>query len=185
MDSKVLIKTYLESKVVMKGDYPYFINPISDGNPAMTKDLLDEVTDDIISISDLDCDLILAPEAMAIPYAAVMTVKTGIPFQIIRKRGHGLSNEIAFEKSTGYESSQMFLHDIPRGTKAVLVDDVISTGGTLKSIVKNLRDNGIIITEIIAILNKSDDIDALSADIGIPIRSLIRVSVIDGKPVVL
>ncbi len=184
MDKGLIERYYLESKVVMKGDYPYFVNPISDGNPAITKELLDQITDCIIESSKLDCDVILAPEAMAIPYGAVLTMKTGIPFQILRKRGHGLPDEISFEKTTGYEGSRMFMNGIAAGTKAVIVDDVLSTGGTLKAMVKALREHGIVITEVIIILDKSIDKDAISAEISVPIRSLLKVGVKDGKPVI-
>ena len=94
MSKDRIIRTYLDSRMVMKGNYPYFVNSVSDGNPRITKELLDEITDNILKISDLDCDLILAPEAMGIQYAAALTIRTGIPFQVIRKRGYGFPDEI-------------------------------------------------------------------------------------------
>lgn len=183
MRCEQLERCYLDSKIVMKGDYPYFVNPISEGNPAVTKGLLEEITDSIIEISDLDCDIILTPEAMAIQYGAALTLRTGIPFQIIRKRGTGLPDEISFEKRTGYEGARMYISSIPEGSKVAIIDDVLSTGGTLRSTVKALREHGMIVTEIIIILNKSDNDKALSEELGIPIRVLLNVGVRDGKPV--
>ena len=183
MSKTNLEKAYLESKVVMKGDYPYFVNPISDGNPAITKELLDEITDLIVENVDLDCDVFLAPEAMAIPYGAALTIRTGIPFQIIRKRGYGLPGEITIEQRTGYGGSTMHLNSIEKGTKAILIDDVISTGGTLVATVKTLREAGIIVDKAVIILNKSEDISALAEKAGIEIFTLIDVEVRDGKPV--
>jgi len=185
MDNKLLERCYLESKVVMRGDYPYFVNSVSDGNPEMTRELLEEITDNIISVADLDCDLILAPEAMGIQYAAALTLKTGIPFKIIRKRAPLLDDEILFNTSTGYSKSEMLLSSTEPGTRVAIIDDVVSTGGTLKGLVKVLRDNGIVVTEIIAIYNKSKDLDALAREMGVPIRFLLKVAVKDGKPVIL
>jgi len=184
MERSVLERVYLESAVVQKGDYPYFINSISDGNPPVTKELLDEITDRFLSLGDLDCDIILAPEAMGIQYAAALTLRTGIPFQVIRKRGHGLPGEIAFHKDTGYEGSEMYMNFVEPGTRAILVDDVISTGGTLKATVRTLREHGIVIDEALIILNKSSDISSLMDEIGIRIRTLMDVAVRDGRPVI-
>ncbi len=184
MGKELISRAYLESRVVMKGDYPYFINPISEGNPSISKELLDEITDNIISICDLDCDIILAPEAMAIQYGTALTLRTGIPLQIIRKRGHGLEDEISFSKSTGYGESRMFLSGIKSGTKVFLIDDVLSTGGTLRSIAASLGQHGITITEIVVILNKSSDKYQLSQELGIPIRSILDVGLEGIKPVI-
>ncbi len=183
MERTNLEKAYLESAVVMKGDYPYFINSICDGNPPITKELLDEITDLVVENVDLDCDVLLAPEAMGIQYAAALTIRTGIPFQVIRKRGFGLPGEICFQQRTGYGYSSMYINFIQKGTRAILVDDVISTGGTLIATVKTLREAGIEIDKAIIILNKAKDISALAEEAGIEIFALIDVAVSDGKPV--
>jgi adenine phosphoribosyltransferase len=167
----------------MKGDYPYFINPISDGNPPITKDLLDEITDLVVENVDLDCDMFLAPEAMGIQYATALTIRTGIPFQVIRKRGFGLPGELSFQQRTGYGNSTMFLNYVQKGAKAILIDDVISTGGTLVATVKALREGGIQVDKAIIILNKAKDIDAIAKEAGIEIYTLLDVAVTDGKPV--
>ena len=184
MDTSLIRDTYLDSSIILKGDYQYFLNPISDGNPRITKELLEQITDCIIEISDLDCDVILVPEAMAIQYGAALTMRTGIPFQIIRKTGTGLPDEISFSKKTGYGESKMYLHGLGPGTRVCLVDDVLSTGGTLRSMVKALREKDIIISEAIMILNKSTSVDSLSKDLNIPIRTILDVGVEDGRPII-
>ena len=136
-------------------------------------------------MGDLDCDVILSPEAMGIQYATALTIRTGIPFQIIRKRGHGLPGEIAFNKSTGYGKSEMYLNFIEKGTRVVILDDVVSTGGTLKAIARILRENGIVVQEAIIVLNKCPDIRALERETGMRIRTLIDVAVRDGRPILL
>jgi len=174
---------YLNSSVVMKGDYPYFINAISDGNPPVTKELMDEFVDRVLEKTDIDCDVILAPEAMAIQYATALTVRTGVPFQIIRKRKQGLPGEIVFDQSTGYSKSQMYINFLKSGTRVVIVDDVLSTGGTMRAIVNELRRNGIIVEKAIIVLNKSNDAQSLAKELGIELVTLLDVAVKDGKPV--
>ena len=184
MEDRLITEAYLNSKIVMMGDYPYFVNTISDGNPPMTRDLLDEIVGGFQRLSDLDCDVLLAPETMGIPYGAALTMRTGIPFQIIRKRRLGVEGEVAIEKTTGYETSTMYVHGLEKGSKAIIVDDVVSTGNTLKALVEVLRKNEVEIEEALIVLNKCRDISVLEKEIGINIRTLIDVSVEDGKPVI-
>ncbi|AMK14342.1 adenine phosphoribosyltransferase [methanogenic archaeon mixed culture ISO4-G1] len=184
METRNIEKAYLDSKIVMKGDYPYFINSISDGNPPVTRELLDEIVGGFQRLADMDTDVYLAPEAMGIPIASALTMRTGVPFQIIRKRGHGTPGEIVITKSTGYETSKLYVSSIEPGTKVILVDDVLSTGGTMEATVKALRDHGIIVERALVVLNKSPDIEAFSKKIDLEICSLIDVGVEDGKPVI-
>ncbi len=184
METRNIEKAYLDSKIVMKGDYPYFINSISDGNPPVTRELLDEIVGSFQRLADMDTDLYLAPEAMGIPIASALTMRTGVPFQIIRKRGHNIPGEIVITKSTGYETSKLYVSSIEPGTKVILVDDVLSTGGTMEATVKALRDHGIIVERALVVLNKSPDIEAFSKKIDLEICSLIDVGVEDGKPVI-
>lgn len=184
METRNIEKAYLDSKIVMKGDYPYFINSISDGNPPVTRELLDEIVGGFQRLADMDADVYLAPEAMGIPIASALTMRTGVPFQIIRKRGHNIPGEIVITKSTGYETSKLYVSSIEPGTKVILVDDVLSTGGTMEATVKALRDHGIIVERALVVLNKSPDIEAFSKKIDLEICSLIDVGVEDGKPVI-
>lgn len=184
METELIKKAYMDSLIVMKGDYPYFVNSISDGNPAVSRDLLDEIVGGFQRLSDLKCDIFLAPEAMGIPIAAALTMRTGIPFQIIRKRKSGTPDEIEFEKSTGYDKSNLYLHHIEPGTKVIIVDDVISTGNTLKKTVQTLRNAGLIIEEVLIVLNKSLNIEDLEKEADVRVHTIIDVSVINGKPVI-
>lgn len=180
---KLLEKSLSESPVVEFGDYPYFVNPVSDGVPYMDPELLEEVVDGIIEVSELDCDLILAPEAMGIPLAVGVSLRTGIPYSIIRKRRYGLPGEISLDHSTGYSRSPMYINGLIEDNRVMILDDVVSTGGTARSIIVALKASGITVTEICAVFNKSPDIHALSMDLGVPIRHLVTVEMRDGKPV--
>ncbi len=185
MRTSNLRKSFLEGPVVDMGGYPYFVAPLSDGAPRIDKALLDEVIDGIIEVSDLDCDVILAPEAMGIPLATGLTLRTAIPFLVIRKKSYGLPGEIRISSRTGYSESSMFVNGVSPGDRVAIVDDVVDTGGTLRATVRALKDAGIVVTEFITVYNRSKDIDALSKEIGVPIKWLLRVGTEDGRPVVL
>lgn len=181
----LLTRSFLESPVVDLHGYPYFVNPVSDGIPHMDRDLLEEIVDGIVSVADLDCDRVLAPEAMGIPLAVGVTLRTGIPYSVIRKRSYGLPGEIGLDQTTGYSESPMYINGILPGDRVALLDDVISTGGTVRAIVSALRSAGAVVTEVVAVFSKCTDIPGLESDLGVPVRHLLRVSSEGGKPRVL
>ena len=181
----LLESSFLSSPVVDLDGYPYFVNPVSDGIPCMTRELLDEVVDGIVSVADLDCDIVLTPEAMGIPLAACITERTGIPYSVIRKRRYGLPGEISLDQRTGYSHSPMYVNGVGPGTRVAVVDDVVSTGGTLKAIVGALGDAGVVVTEVVTVYSKQRDLSGLSAELDVPVRCLLAVSSSGGVPCLL
>ena len=88
------VKKSLESSpIVKKGEYNYFVNPISDGVPAMNPLMLRELALAVHKYADLDVDKIVAVEAMGIHLATALSLATDIPFVVIRKRQYGLPGE--------------------------------------------------------------------------------------------
>ena len=156
-----------------------------DGVPSVDPDMLAEVADEMVRIGDFDCDLILAPEAMGIMYAAAVSERTGIPFSVVRKRRYGLEGELPVSVNTGYSHSEQCINGVTAGMRVVIVDDVVSTGGTLKAIVGALRDAGVVVTEVVTVYSKQRDLSGLSAELGVPVRCLLAVSSSGGVPCLL
>lgn len=173
------------SPVVRFGEYDYFVHPVTDGIPIMEPDLLEEVIDHICRICDFDCDVIVGVEAMAIPLMAPLSLRTGVPYNIIRKRRYGLPGEVSVKQITGYSSKDLYINGISRGDRVVIVDDVISTGGTLKALVEALKAIGAEIEDIIIVVEKTDRKAALERELDVIIRTLVKVEVQDGKLIVL
>ena len=174
-----LTEAFLNSPVVDMNGYKYFINPVSDGIPRTDSELLEEIVEGMVERSDRDYDIILAPEAMGIPLAVGISLRTGIPYSVIRKRRYGLEGEIALDQSTGYSKAPMYINGVKPGDRVAIVDDVVSTGGTLRAVVDALGSEGVTVSEISVVFNKSEDIDSISRELGVPIRYLISVGVTD------
>tara|TARA_B100001142_G_scaffold327050_1_gene383796 strand:- start:210 stop:788 length:579 start_codon:yes stop_codon:yes gene_type:complete len=172
--------------VIWKGDYPYFIHPITDGVPRLDPLVLKAVTDLCETAIEWDgVDLILGIEAMGLPLTAPLSIRTGIPLIIARKRSYGLEGEVTIGQETGYSKGEMFLNDFNPGEKVVIVDDVLSTGGTLKAVLEGVRRTGAEVTHIIAVVEKGPGLAQLQAEYPeVIIESLVRLEM-DGDRIVL
>ena len=182
MDLTNLIESMRDAPIVPKGDYNYYVFPITDGVPALDRDVLREVVDGILEVADTDVDRIVTMEAMGIPVATALTLRTGIPMTIIRKRSYGLEDECIVEQETGYSKNSMYINCLEPGLKVLLVDDIISTGGTLIALLNALRDMEVEIADVVMVVDKGDGARRVLDETGITVKSLVRVEPTEGAP---
>ena len=175
------------SPIIWKGEYPYFIHPISDGIPRMDADVLRATRDLIVEMVDWSkIDLIVSVEAMWLPLLAAVGDATGKPTVVIRKREYGMEGEVRVDVSTGYSQSTTYINDISPGERILIVDDVISTGGTLEPILVTLEEMGVILQDIVIAIEKGEGRERLAKERpGWPIRTLARIDIIDGRVEIL
>ena len=187
-DSLTILQDSLRgSPIIWKGDYPYFIHPISDGIPRMDADVLRATRDLIVEMVDWSkIDLIVSVEAMGLPLLAAVGDATGKPTVVIRKREYGMEGEVRVDVSTGYSQSSTYINDISPGERILIVDDVISTGGTLEPILETLEDMGVVLQDIVIAIEKGEGRKRLAKERpGWPIRTLAHIDIIDGKVEIL
>jgi adenine phosphoribosyltransferase len=185
MALEALKESLVKSVVVKRGDYDYIVNPITDGIPTVEPRLLKEVTDAMAEIGDFDCDLIMTIEALGIPLATLLSQKTGKPFNIVRKKMYSLPDEVSLTQMTGYSKSNLFINGIKAGDRVVIVDDVISTGGTLWALVEALKKIHVRIIDIVVVVERTDKKPEIERKLGLQVKTLVKVDVVDGKVVVL
>jgi len=130
---------------------------------------------------DLDVDYLVGAEAMAIPLIVPLSLMTGIPYNVVRKRKYGLPGEVSVRPTTGYSEKELLINGLKKGDRVIVLDDVVSTGGTLRAIVKALKTMGVDVKDVIVVVKKTDKLDDLEKDIGQKVRTLISIEVRDGK----
>jgi len=175
-DLPLLRESLVNSTIVKRGEYNYFINPITDGVPMIEPALVTEVADRINSMMSKDADIIITVEAMGIPIGTALSLKTGLPLAIVRKRPYLLPGEVLINQETGYSKGELYLNGIKKGDRVLIVDDVISTGGTLNALCNALSVVGAEIAGILIIVGRyaNDGMDSVG---GIDVQTLVNISV--------
>jgi adenine phosphoribosyltransferase len=160
--------------MIKRGEYNYFINPITDGVPIIDPALLREVCTAMVKVLDLtNVDKIVVVEAMGIHIGSILSVMTDIPMTIMRKRAYKLPGEIAVHQTTGYSKGELYLNGIYNGDRVVIIDDVVSTGGTMRALLKALEIAGASVVDVCIAVQRGDP------DIGRPYKSLVKIEVTD------
>ena len=179
-----LVKSLREAPVVKKGDYNYFVHGISDGVPALNPNVLKEISEVLSEQLDLsNVDKIVGVEAMGIHIATAISLETGLPFVVIRKRQYGLEGEHEIVKKTGYETSKLFINDLKEGDNIILVDDVVSTGGTLTAVINELKAIGVNLLDTVVVVEKGEGKSIVENATGEKIHTLVKLDIVDGKVV--
>jgi len=163
-------------------EYDYIVNSLSTGFPSISSKMLWGCAFEIARITDLEgVDKILTPEAMGIHLAAALSMVTGIPMNVIRKRKYGLPDEIEIVKRTGYEETKMYINEVKPGETVVLVDSIIATGGTFASIIKALKQHGVIVQDLVAVIERPEfnGVSLVKRETGHVVKTLIKVTLKD------
>ncbi len=153
--------------------YPYIIHPLMDGVPRVDPELLREwvawaKTQEILN----DANLLVAPEAMGIPLAVALSMETDIPYVVARKREYGLDGETVAYCETGYGTSCIFVNDVTDADRVVIIEDVISTGGTATALVNTIKSIGARVEGILCPINKGNGADLVRERTGVPVLAM-------------
>ena len=174
----------VDSPVIWRGEYAYFVHPIRDGIPRVNPELLISVTEAIESEVDWNqVDVLVGIEAMGLPLSTLLSVRNGKPLVVARKRSYGLEGEMKVDQSTGYSKGELYLNDLHPGDRVLIVDDVLSTGGTMRAMIQGIHLCGAEISRIVVVFEKGDGLKLLQEETGLDIRSLIEVAM-DGDKIV-
>ncbi len=115
-------------------------------------------------------DVMVTPEVKAVPLAHAMSVRTGVPYIVARKTLKpymvGSVKRSVLSITTGKPQDLVIDGaDVPRlvGKRVAIVDDVVSTGGTLSGLVELLEDVGAEVVATLVVFSEGDERDDVIA----------------------
>jgi orotate phosphoribosyltransferase len=91
-----------------------------------------------------EVDRIVGPELGAVALAAAVSLKTGKPFVIARNA------------KKDYGTARQFEGELKAGERVLLVEDVVTSGGQVLESAKALREAGVQVVEIVAVIDRQE-----------------------------
>jgi adenine phosphoribosyltransferase len=178
-----LRRSLRDAPVVERDGYHYFVHPVSDGIPSVDPALLREIAVEIARVASTDVDRIVTPAAMGIHLSTAVSLVTDLPVSVVRKREYGLDGEVSLRQRTGYSEADMFINGVDPGERVLVIDDVLSTGGTLAAVLDTLDDMGVEVVDAVAVIRKVDGGDRINES-DHEVTTLVDVEVVDGEVVI-
>lgn len=154
-----ILKNLQKLPIINKNGYKYIILPLDfESDPDELRILAEELRKRIEKTVKMEeVNKILTIEAKGISLSTITALNFNKTLNIVRKRKYGLPNEIEVVKNTGYEESKAYINNISNQDKIVIVDDLISTGGTLDAVIESLLRVGCQIRGIFIVCDKFDN----------------------------
>ena len=124
---------------------------------------------------DLKPDVIVGIEARGFMFAIPISMNLGLPFVPVRKKGKlpHQTVSVSYELEYGGDSLEIHRDAFAPGTRVLIVDDLIATGGTVKACTELV---GGLNAKVVGVVTLIDLVDIRNEDWfpGININSLIK-----------
>ena len=106
-------------------------------------------------------DRVAGVELGAVPIAAAVSLACGKPYLMVRKatKEHGTKKE--------------FEGELAKGDKVLFVEDVITTGGTLRAAIERMRALGAVISDVVAVVDREEGGKISLAEITVRLHALV------------
>jgi adenine phosphoribosyltransferase len=120
-------------------------------NPVAFNHIIDRMVE---IYKDKGIEAVAGVEARGFLFAAPFAVKMGLPFIPIRKAGKlpGITLKASYTLEYGKGEMEVHKDDIPKGKNVLLIDDLLATGGTLKSSLELLEHGGAVVKEVFGVI---------------------------------
>src|SRR3989454_3991184 len=100
-------------------------------------------------------------ELGAVPIAAAVSLASGKPYVIVRKA--------AKEHGTRHD----FEGELNRGDLVLFVEDVVTTGGTLRGAIDRLREHGAVVEDCVCVVDREEGGRILLAEVNVHLHALL------------
>ena len=129
----------------------------------------------IVAVSDIEFDLIAAPESRGFIFGVPMADRLQVPFAPIRKPGKLPYDTTSFEYELEYGTDTVEMHvDAAReGDRVLIVDDLLATGGTVDACCKLIQNTGAVVAGCLFLI-ELEFLNGRSLLCDIPVHSIIQ-----------
>lgn len=124
--------------------------------------LLRAVAEHLAEMLPPDTQRLAGPELGAVALAAAVSLQKDLPFVIVRRAGKE------------YGTAKSFEGRLAAGERVVLIEDVLTTGGQALQAALRLRDAGVDVRLVLAVVDREEGAAAAMDEAGLPMRALFR-----------
>lgn len=176
----LVIEAFDNKPLLQINDYKFLINPLTEQIPATSADLLKQTTNWIVEVGCFSLsNKIVGEEDKGGILVASTALSTGLPFGMARWYPTGLENQISVDFIMEYTSGKLYLNGIEQGDQVIIVDDMISTGGTMLALIEAVKLAKANIVDIICVAEKIEygGVHRVYEKTGYLVKTLIKISV--------
>lgn len=180
LNKQLVIHTFDDQPLIMVDKYKFIINPLTEQIPATSSELLRATTEWVVAEGSFEqATKIGGEEDKGAILIASTSLATGLPFGMARWYPAGVEGQVSVDFEMEYASGQLYLNGIEEDDKVIIVDDMISTGGTMLALIKAIQIAKGEIVDIICVAEKIEyeGVKRVAEETGYQVKSLLKISV--------
>lgn len=181
MTDKNLVLAAFDNKPLLPyGKYNFVVNPLTEQIPATTAELLRATTAWLVEMGDFHkATKIAGEEDKGAILVASTSLETGLPFGMARWYPSGLEGQVGVNFEMEYASGQLYLNGVEKGDQVIIVDDMISSGGTMLALIEAVLQAGASIVDIICVAAKIEyqGVERVLNETGYQVKTLVHLSI--------
>lgn len=155
-----MTKDQLKEIIINIPDFPIKGIQFKDINPILTNPVAFQNIIDIFAkfISEQKATAIVAPEARGFIFGAAVAYKLGIKLVLARKKGKlpGKTYEVEYDLEYGSTTLQIHQNVLTKTDKAVIIDDLIATAGTINACIELTKKTQAQVVGIASLISLSE-----------------------------
>lgn len=133
----------------------FVINPLTEQVPATTAELLVAAAWQLTAAGDFGAGcVVVGEEDKGGVLVAAVSMVTGLPFGLARWYPSGLEGQVSVDFESEYAEGRIYLNGVEPGDEVVIVDDLVSTGGTMIALIQAIERCGARIRDIVCVAEK-------------------------------
>lgn len=159
------------------GLYLFHVFPFGERGAKLHHDLRSEVVNGLVKkIRSLmgSFDYIVCADGVGDTWAQLVAYELGGTVHTIRERGTGLRGETSVHQASILYDRDLFFRGFKAGNRVIVVDDVISTGETMKLVIDTLKKLRVTVVGVYVIVVKGDGASKIQEE-GTPVECLLQV----------
>ena len=176
----LLEESFHDKPLVVVGKYQFLVNPLTEQVPATSPELLREAATRVLGVANLDgVSKIVGEEDRGAILVAAVSLQANLPLALARWNPSGVPGQIAVDFAMEYTQGTLYLNGVERGDQVLIVDDLISTGGTLVALIRAVRQAGAHIRDVVCVAEKIEYGGGarVQAETGLAVKTLVKISV--------
>jgi adenine/guanine phosphoribosyltransferase-like PRPP-binding protein len=179
-DQHLVIQNFNDQPLIQIKGYKFLVNSLTEQIPATSAELVQATTAWLVEVGDFErANKIAGEEDKGAILVASTSLATGLPFGMARWYPIGLAGQVSVDFEMEYASGKLFLNGIESHDKVIIVDDMISTGGTMLAMIHAVQLAKAEIVDIICVAEKIEYGGAkrILDETGYAVKTLVKISV--------
>jgi adenine/guanine phosphoribosyltransferase-like PRPP-binding protein len=176
----LLEESFDDKPLVTIGKFQFLLNPLTEQVPATSPALLREAAARVLAVANLDgVNKLVGEEDRGAILVAAVSLESNLPLALARWNPSGVPGQIAVDFAMEYTQGTLYLNGVEPDDQVLIVDDLISTGGTLVALIRAVQQAGAKIRDVVCVAEKIEygGVARVQAETGLMVKTLVKISV--------